>query len=132
MNLSTRIYSTIIVLFVSNFIYCQDNEWLRLNEEVLRLYDEGKYQEALSTAEMALIHAEINYGTIHENTSKSLNNLGSLYLQTGNIEKAERCLKESVAIDEKLYGSNHSNLTTPLNAIYEFYYYKDDQENAAI
>ncbi|MEH2379316.1 MAG: tetratricopeptide repeat protein, partial [Nostoc sp.] len=61
----------------------------RLNQQVIQLYNEGKYSEAIPLAErMLAIHKQIS-GEEHPDVATSLNNLALLYKSQGRYADAE-------------------------------------------
>lgn len=93
----------------------------RLNEQVLNLYQEGKYTTALPLAERALAIREKILGKLHPDVATSLNNLGLLYDAQGNYQQAELLYLRSLAIIEKLLGKEHRNVATSLNNLATLY-----------
>jgi tetratricopeptide (TPR) repeat protein len=64
-----------------------------LNQQVLRLYQEGKYQEALPIAEKLLAIRKRVLGSEHPDTAITLNDLAGLYDHMGNYARAEPLFK---------------------------------------
>ncbi len=93
----------------------------RLNQEVMKLHREGKYNQAIPLAKRALLIREKLLGSEHPDVATSLNSLAQLYQAQGNYSKAEPMLKRSLAIREKVLGSEHPYVAasiTNLAAIY--------------
>ncbi|ODS31932.1 MAG: hypothetical protein SCARUB_02941 [Candidatus Scalindua rubra] len=87
----------------------------RLNQKVIRLYQEGRYEDAIPHAERALALREKAIGPEHSNVATSLNNLAGLYRAQGRYADAEpRCLR-ALSINEKSLGENHPDVATSLN-----------------
>jgi Tetratricopeptide repeat len=59
-----------------------------LNKEVVELYSEGKFNEAILVAEQALTLAKSLHSGDHVDVASSLNNLASLYRTQGLYPKA--------------------------------------------
>jgi len=87
----------------------------RLNEEVNRLYNAGKYDEALSLAERALEIGEKALGSEHPTVATSLNNLAALYHAKGDYTKAEPLYQRALGIWEQALGPMHPQVATSLN-----------------
>ena len=51
----------------------------------------------------------------HSDVAMSLNNLGALYYNMGNLPKAEEYYIKSLKIRQNLFGENHSDVATCLN-----------------
>ncbi|MGD1705075.1 tetratricopeptide repeat protein, partial [Dapis sp. BLCC M229] len=64
-------------------------EWEQLNDQVIELYNAGKYDEAIPIAEQATTLALQLWGETHANVATSLNNLAQLYKYQGRYEAAE-------------------------------------------
>ena len=56
---------------------------IELNQEVIRLYQQGKYAEAIPIAERIRAIREKVLGPEHPDTAQSLNNLAVLYYTMG-------------------------------------------------
>jgi hypothetical protein len=61
-----------------------DEELLQLNQEVVQLYQNGKYSEAIKIGRQALNLGEKNLGSKHPITTTSHNNLSILYGKMGH------------------------------------------------
>ena len=86
-----------------------------LNEQVLQLYQEGKYQQAIPIAEKLLAIKKRSRGPEDPSTAQSLNNLAALYLGTGDYSKAEPLFQQALQIRKKLLGQQHPDTATTLN-----------------
>ena len=93
-----------------------------LNGEVIRLYQKGRYAEAIPYAEKALIIFEKTVGAEHPDTATSLNNLAELYRTMGAYEKAAPLYKRSLEIREKTVGPEHPETAAVLNNLALLYY----------
>ena len=92
-----------------------------LNEQVIRLLDEGKYAEAEPLALQSLEVSLKKNGPDHADTATSLGNLASLYKTQGKYDLAEPLYKRALAINEKVFGPDHADTATALNNLAEFY-----------
>ncbi len=93
----------------------QDEDPAALNDQVVDLYQQGRFQEAITLAERALRLREATLGPEHPATAASLNNLALLYGRMGDYSRAERLFQRALAIREKVLGSEHPDTTTSLN-----------------
>jgi CHAT domain-containing protein/Tfp pilus assembly protein PilF len=107
-------------------ISSQDQEALteaeRLNNQVLELYQQGKYNEAIPLAKKALAIFKKILGDNHPNTATSLNNLAGLYESQGKYSEAETLYQQALAIIKAQLGDNHPVTAKSLNnlaALYE-------------
>ncbi|MBE9005109.1 tetratricopeptide repeat protein [Fortiea sp. LEGE XX443] len=96
-------------------------EALELNEQVVKLYQEGKYTTAIPLAERALAIREKVLGKEHPDVASSLNNLALLYDSQGNYQQAEPLYLRSLAILEKVLGKEHPDVASSLNNLAELY-----------
>ena len=78
-----------------------------LDEQVVRLYGEGKYAEAEPLAKRSLELSLKKKGSDHPGTATSLNNLAELYRAQGKYDLAEPLFKRALAINEKALGPDH-------------------------
>ncbi|MBE9246697.1 tetratricopeptide repeat protein [Microcystis aeruginosa LEGE 00239] len=93
----------------------------RLTQQVIQLYQQGKYNEAIPLAEQALAIRKKVLGDNHPNTARSLNNLASLYQNQGRYSEAEPLYKQALAIKKQQLGDNHPSTATSLNNLAELY-----------
>ena len=93
----------------------------RLNQQVIQLYQEGKYSTAIPLAERVLAIREKVLGKEHPDVATSLNNLALLYSNQGNYQQAEPLYQRSLAIWEKVLGKEHFSVATSLNNLAELY-----------
>src|SRR5437773_6661920 len=70
-------------------LFCQQTlgDAERLNEQVLKLYGEGKFAEAIPLAQQALETRKRLLGPYHQDIAINLNNLAELYKSTGQYAK---------------------------------------------
>ena len=58
-----------------------------LNRQVVQLYGQGRYAEAIDIARQAVAEAEAAFGPDHATTATSLNNLAELYRIDGPLRR---------------------------------------------
>src|SRR5260370_771422 len=75
-----------------------DEEFKSLNQQVHKLFEQGKYQEAIPLAEKAVELARRVRGAEHPDTATSLNNLALLYRDMHEYAKAEPLYQEALRI----------------------------------
>ena len=92
-----------------------------LNQEVVQLYKQGRYLEALPLAERALAIRERALGPNNPDVATSLNNIASLYRNLGRYSDAEPLFIRSLAIRQKVLGPNHVDVAATLNNLAELY-----------
>ncbi|MEO1608271.1 MAG: CHAT domain-containing tetratricopeptide repeat protein [Pseudomonadota bacterium] len=92
-----------------------------LNGQVVRLYQAGKYAEAIIPAKKLVGLAEQKFGPDHPNVGGSLNNLALLYYAQGRYAEAEPLYKRTITIYEKALGPDHPNVGTTLNNLAGLY-----------
>ncbi len=63
--------------------HAQGKEWEKLNDEVMTLYRQGRYDQAVVVAKKALQVAEQAVGPNHPSVATDLNNLAELYYTQG-------------------------------------------------
>jgi tetratricopeptide (TPR) repeat protein len=78
-----------------------------LDEQVGRLYGEGKYAEAETLAKQSLEQLIKENGPDHPDTATSLNNLAVFYATQGKYDLAEPLYERGLAINEKALGPDH-------------------------
>ena len=70
----------------------------KLNTEVIRLYQAGKYAEAVPVAQQMLALYETALGPEHPDVATSLNNLALLYGSQGRYAEAEPLYKRTTLL----------------------------------
>jgi tetratricopeptide (TPR) repeat protein/CHAT domain-containing protein len=92
----------------------QADEATALNTQSLKLFNEGKYSEAIPLAQRALAMREKALGPDHPDVAVSLNNLATLYNAQDRYAEAEPLFKRALAIHEKAQGPDHPDVGTSL------------------
>jgi tetratricopeptide (TPR) repeat protein len=84
--------------------------------------DLGEYEQALHPLQRALAIYEQALGPDHPGTAHSLNNLATLYLQSGPLRReAEPLFRRALAIKEKALGPDHPDTALSFNNLAELY-----------
>ncbi len=96
-------------------------EWKQLKDQVVELYNAGKYAEAIPVAEQATTLARQLWGETHKNVATSLNNLAGLYKSQGKCDAAELLYLKAIEIDKIALPENHPSVATHLNNLAELY-----------
>ena len=68
----------------------RSDDWETLNQEVMSLYKQGKYDRAVEVAKKALEVAERDRGPDHPNVDTVLENLSELHMKMGKAEDARK------------------------------------------
>ncbi|NER24952.1 MAG: tetratricopeptide repeat protein [Symploca sp. SIO1C2] len=87
----------------------------RLNQQVIQLYQAGKYDEAIPLAEKALAILLRILGEEHPDVATSINNLAGLYESQGRYEEAEPFYLQALEMNKQLFGDEHPNVATSIN-----------------
>jgi len=105
-----------VLLFTFAPARAQTSEELaNLTQQVVSLYQAGKYAEAILIAQKALELEEQKFGPNHPHVSTALSNLADLYFYQGRHTEAEPLYKRSLSIHEKSLGPEHPNVGIALN-----------------
>ena len=81
------------------------------------LYDYGLYKDAEAVYLRQIKLAEELYGKEHENTATSYNNIGMVYNEQGDYDKALEYYQKALATKEKVLGTEHPSTATSYNNI---------------
>lgn len=110
----TRSHRAVTVGFLAAVLFsvfspspAQASQWTDWNTEVISLYRQGRYQEAISLAEQALALAKASGIARDPYVATSYNNLGALYQSVGRDAEAERLYRQALEIDLELFGEGH-------------------------
>ncbi|WP_313934883.1 CHAT domain-containing tetratricopeptide repeat protein [Nostoc sp. FACHB-280] len=101
-----------------------------LNQQVTKLYQEGKYSTAIPLAERVLAIREKVLGQENLSVATTLNNLATLYQAQGEYQQAEPLYLRSLAIKEKLLGNSHREIATSLDNLALLYRKQGKYEQA--
>ncbi|MDY7050889.1 MAG: tetratricopeptide repeat protein [Microcystis panniformis WG22] len=93
----------------------------KLTQQVIQLYQQGKYNEAIPLAEQALAISKQQLGDNHPLTVAILNSLAALYYSQGRYSEAEPLLKQALTIRKQQLGDNHPDTAASLNNLAELY-----------
>jgi CHAT domain-containing protein/Tfp pilus assembly protein PilF len=97
------------------------DEAAALNQQVVQLYNRGRYSEAMPLAQRALAIQEKALGPNHPSVANLLSNLAFLYINQGRYAEAEPLYKRSLAIREKALGSDHPDVAASLGNLAQLY-----------
>ncbi len=86
----------------------------RLNAQVLKLYREGKYEEALPVAKRVIELREKALGGEDLRVAFALANLGNIYARKGEPKEAEPLFKRALAMAEK-FGAAETEFSADLH-----------------
>jgi tetratricopeptide (TPR) repeat protein len=98
------------------------DEAAALNQQVIQLYNHGRYSEATPLAQRALTIREKALSPDHPDIAGSLNSLASLYRAQGRYADAESLFDRSLAIREKVFGPAHPEVAGSLNNLALLFY----------
>jgi tetratricopeptide (TPR) repeat protein len=115
------ILAVVAALSVSAPAFCENRAWSEMNDSVVRMYQDGRYAQALPVAEKALKEARKNFPVDAPELALSLNNLALLYKNEGRYEESAKLYEESVSVAEKIAGPDAEDLIVPLNNLAMLY-----------
>jgi len=110
-----------LLIFGTSATIANDDDLGVLNQRILELTKQGKYQEAIPVAEKAVDIARRLRGPEHRDTATTLNNLASLYDDLGEYAKAEPLYQEALRIHQKVLGPEHLDTVINLNNLASLY-----------
>ncbi|MDE5096785.1 MAG: tetratricopeptide repeat protein, partial [Trichodesmium sp. St11_bin5] len=93
----------------------------KLNDQVMELYNAGKYDEAIPIAEQGVTLARQLWGESHAEVATHLNNLAFLYKSQGRYSEAEPLYKQAIEILTIALPANHPSLARDLNNLASLY-----------
>jgi len=115
-----------LALFFATCARAQDSVALRraqeLTAEVVQLFQNGRYQEAIPKAREALGIQEKALGSEHLDVATSLNILAELYRAQGQHGEADPLFRRALGIREKVLGPEHPGVATSLNNLAALYW----------
>jgi tetratricopeptide (TPR) repeat protein/CHAT domain-containing protein len=99
----------------------------KLSADVTRLYQAGKYSEAIPVAQQVLALREKALGPDHHDVAQSLSDLARLYFVQSRFAEAEPLFKRSIGIYEKALGPDHPDVAQSLTDLARLYYFQRDR-----
>ncbi|WP_413166242.1 tetratricopeptide repeat protein [Capilliphycus salinus ALCB114379] len=93
----------------------------QLHQQVIQLYEQGKYNEAIPLAERVLEIRETILGENHLDVASSMAWLAFLYSSQGRYSEAEPLYKQALEMLQKLLGTEHPHVATSLNNLAGLY-----------
>jgi len=107
-----------------------ENAWGQLNEQVVELYNQGKFNAAIHIAEQALILAQSLHPGDHPHVAASLTNLATLYRSEARYAEAERLSLQALEMSKRLFNGDHPDVAQSLNNLATLYYSQGRNEKA--
>jgi tetratricopeptide (TPR) repeat protein len=111
-----KLLTLLLTLFLYSSVYATEKlvqtqvqevnihqQWQRLHQQVVVLYKQGGYGEALTQAIKSLQFSRDNIGEKHPSTASSLNTLAFIYHTLGDYQKAEPLYRSAL----NTLGINH-------------------------
>ena len=98
-----------------------ENKFQELNQELIRLYQDGNYNAASKIAEQVTEIVREYYGKEHPDYATSLNNIAAMYHSMGNYTAAKSLYRQAIEIWWKTLGEEHPDYATSLNNLAELY-----------
>lgn len=103
----------------------------RLNQQVIELYQAGRYAEAIPLAERALAIREKKLGPEHRDVAMTLYNLAALYYRQSDYGRVGPLYERALSIQEKTLGPEHPDVARTLEGLGELYLDQGDYPTAA-
>jgi CHAT domain-containing protein/Tfp pilus assembly protein PilF len=103
----------------------------RLGQEAVKLYQAGRYAEAVPLAERSLAIREKALGPEHPTVATSVSNLATMYRAKGDFGRALPLYQRALAIYEKALGPEHPNVASALSNLGNLYSDLGDYAKAA-
>ena len=108
----------------------EDDNPPELNRQIVQLYHEGKFKEAIPLAEKLVVLTKRAKGGEHPDTATSLNNLAMLYQAMGDYVKAKLLFKEALEIRQNVLGQEHPDTAQSINNLAMLYQAMGDYTKA--
>jgi len=102
----------------------------RLNDEVVALYRQGRFREAVDPARQVLEIRKAVLGEKHPRYALGLNNLANLYREMGDYAKDEPLFRQALAIRKAVLGEQHPDYAHSLHDLAERYRWMGDYAKA--
>jgi CHAT domain-containing protein/Flp pilus assembly protein TadD len=100
------------------------------HEQLVRLFDQGRFSEALEVGEQILVMEKGLLGERHPDYADSVNNLAVLYYRLGDFARAEPLLLQALELTKHLHGEHHPDYAYSLNNLAALYNRMEDYARA--
>jgi CHAT domain-containing protein/tetratricopeptide (TPR) repeat protein len=121
--------SCLFLLF--NFsAFAQDAHSNELNEQVVKLFQQGRYDDAFHVAREALQVAETTFGLDDPRVATPLGNLAQLFEHQHEYDKAEPLLARKLAIQQKKLNPDDPHIAQSFNDLADVYQVQGRYEEA--
>src|SRR5262249_54292772 len=115
--------TAILVLLLASFIQLGPaaaksrhlDEFQRSDQEAIRLFQAGKYPEAVEAAKRAVAIAEHRYGANDSRVAGPLSRLAEIYILQQHYADAEPLCQRTLTIAERTLGPEHLDVATALS-----------------
>jgi len=87
----------------------------RLNKQVTKLHNQGRFKEAVDIANRAVTLSRRNYGEQHSEYASCLSNLATLHVQMGDYSVAVPFFQQALEAYRQSVGEKHEGYATSLN-----------------
>jgi tetratricopeptide (TPR) repeat protein len=101
-----------------------------LDAQLVPLYEQGKYAQAIPIVERQLKLQESRIGIEHRNTLKTLANLATLHMELGHHGEAERLYRRALETHERAYGKDDLDIPDVANKLAMLYRVQGRYEEA--
>jgi tetratricopeptide (TPR) repeat protein/CHAT domain-containing protein len=102
--------------------FASEKSWEQLNQQAIKLYQQGKLSETAVIAKQALDLAFSLYQGDHSHVATSLNNLAELHRSQGRYSEAEPLCQQALAMFQRLFEGDHPDVASSLNNLSAIYY----------
>jgi tetratricopeptide (TPR) repeat protein len=111
------ILTIFFMLMLGTAAFAQNESLQELNDNSVRLYGQGQYNEAAELAERALKIADDTLGPYNPQTAIFLNNLAVIYFAQAKYAEAEALYERALGITEQSFGSDHPRVKSLVEGI---------------
>jgi CHAT domain-containing protein/Tfp pilus assembly protein PilF len=108
------VVGTLLCFGLSSALAQKSNQANKLEDKFLKLYDAGRYADAIPIAQRVLTIREKTLGRNHPDVAIALDNLANLYRLQGRYADAEPLLQRSLAIREQTLGHDDPDIAGSL------------------
>jgi cell division septation protein DedD len=116
-NSLLTIFTIIFTLTLGTVAFAQNEPLQELNDNSVKLYEQGKYNEAAELSEHALKRAEDTLGPNNPQIAIFLNNLAVIYYAQGKYAEAAAQYERALGITEQAFGADHPRVKSLLEGL---------------
>lgn len=89
-------------------------DWDERNRTLVALINAGRIDEALAPAQELVAYVDRQFRRDSKKKATTYNNMGMVFMLSGDYELAEECFRDALAMRKRLFGKEHQEVAVIL------------------